>query len=52
MAVQSQDSLYEQLKRLIPIANKAGLYDAADAIQRDVEAIERRLNDADNKPTS
>jgi gamma-glutamyl:cysteine ligase YbdK (ATP-grasp superfamily) len=41
--VQAQDSLYEQLKRLIPLANKAGLYDAADHIQREVEQIENNL---------
>jgi hypothetical protein len=30
MKPQSQESLLDQLKELIPIANKEGLYDAAD----------------------
>lgn len=31
---QRQDSTMEQLRDLIPIANKLGLYDAADAIRQ------------------
>jgi hypothetical protein len=33
---QSQDSVTAQLIKLIPIANKFGLYDAADYIKRAV----------------
>lgn len=45
---QAQDSLYAQMKRLIPIANREGLYDAADHLQRDVDRIEKNLKWLDN----
>lgn len=31
---QAQDSLTDQLRRLVPVANKLGLYDAADFLTR------------------
>lgn len=40
--VQSQASLTDQLKRLIPIANRQGLYDAADYLTEVVEQVENK----------
>ena len=40
---QSQESFYDQIKALIPIANREGLYDAADYLQEKVNEIDRRL---------
>lgn len=34
---QSQESAFDQLKELILIANRVGLYDAADWIQRRIK---------------
>jgi hypothetical protein len=41
---QRQDSLADQLRDLIPIAEQEGLYDAADHIRSFVLPIERRAN--------
>ena len=41
-----QDSLYDQLKTVYDLANKAQCYDAADFIRRQIEDIERRLTEA------
>ena len=41
---QRQDSLYDQLKDLIPLANQEGCYDAADFLRRTVEDIEFKIN--------
>lgn len=49
---QSQASLYDQLKELRVIANKEGLYDAADFLRNHIEAIEKNLaanNDLDRQ---
>ncbi len=40
--MNSQQSLYDQLRELIQIANKNGLYDAADYIRHMVEQIEEK----------
>lgn len=45
---QSQASLIEQLKALIPVANREGLYDAADFLRAKVEAQEAREKVVDN----
>jgi hypothetical protein len=37
---QSQESLTKQLRKLIDLANKNGLYDAADYISRMIEMRE------------
>jgi len=42
---QRQDSLYDQLKDLIGVANSIGCYDAADFLQTQVQKIENK-----NKP--
>jgi hypothetical protein len=47
---QRQDSLYDQLKDLIPLANKEGCYDAADYIRGIVEGIERKMENANDLP--
>lgn len=41
-APQSQESVNDQLRHLIPIANNAGLYDAADHITMLLEHSEAR----------
>lgn len=38
MSNQSQASLTDQLEKLIPLANQAGLYDAADYLTNVVKA--------------
>ena len=40
---QRQDSLYAQLKDLIPLAQKEGCYDAADYLRRITEDIENNV---------
>lgn len=35
---QRQDSLHDQLRDLIPIANQNGMYDAADYLQHVIES--------------
>lgn len=39
---QCQASLIEQLERLIPLANKAGLYDASDHLRDVINRQKRR----------
>lgn len=39
---QSQESLTEQLRKLVALANANGLYDAADFIQRTLNDAEVR----------
>jgi hypothetical protein len=42
--MQRQDSTYDQLKTVYDLANKAGCYDAADAIKRSlIDPIAERL---------
>jgi hypothetical protein len=41
--MNSQVSLTDQLKKLIPIANKNGLYDAADFLKSYVETIDKKV---------
>jgi len=45
-ATQSQASLIDQLKALIPLANRAGLYDAADFLQAKVDLQTRNESKA------
>ena len=40
---QRQDSTYEQLKDLYVVANKLGMYDAADFIKARLDQIESNL---------
>lgn len=53
-ATQSQESVTDQLRALVPIANNAGLYDAADHITHLLSArakrAERRQRDAEWSP--
>jgi hypothetical protein len=39
---QRQDAVLDQLRDLIPVANREGCYDAADFLRRTVEDIERK----------
>ena len=50
---QRQDSTYDQMKDLIPVANRMGCYDAADYLKKVVESIEERLrkSNAEDKTT-
>jgi hypothetical protein len=38
-----QDSLYDQLKTVYDLANKAGCYEAADYIKMEIEKIDELL---------
>lgn len=40
--MQSQESLFDQIKRLIPLADKAGLYDASDWLRTHVDTLEAK----------
>jgi len=40
--MQSQESLYAQLLRLYDLANKNGLYDAADFVRAWIKQIEAK----------
>ena len=40
---QRQDSTYEQLKDLYVVANKLGMYDAADSVKVRLDRIESNL---------
>ncbi len=44
---QRQDSTLDQLLDLIPIANRCGLYDAANYLRQQVEVWQRRNNETD-----
>ena len=44
--MQRQDSLHDQLKTVVKLANAAGCYDAADFIQRVVDDTTRRMEAA------
>ena len=37
-----QDSLYDQLKTLIGVANEMGCYDASDFLQEQVDKIDKK----------
>jgi len=39
---QRQDSNYEQMRDLIPFANKLGLYDVADMLRRHINWVDPR----------
>ena len=41
MSTQAQDSLHDQLRRLIVLANKEGLYDAADFLTNHLKPAEK-----------
>lgn len=47
--MNNQTSLIEQLKKLIPLANKAGLYDAADHLSSIVFAQKQKELLSDNE---
>lgn len=47
MAEQTQYNLTQQLLELIQLANREGLYDAADHIRRQVEQSFERLEERD-----
>jgi hypothetical protein len=39
---QSQESTLDQLYQAVDVVNKAGLYDAADFIKRQIELVEKK----------
>lgn len=48
---QSQASLFDQLLQLRVLANRHGLYDAADAVQRLIDPIAIKINDESEEPS-